>query len=389
MTQSWMEIEDQSQLKTYKKFPMSLARGEGVWVETTEGERFFDLYGGHAVVCTGHCHPKVVAAIQKQASELIFYSNVMYNETRGRAAQALCGVAPKGMKNAFFINSGAEANDNAMKLARKATGRSVILSFEGGFHGRTIGTLSAAGDAKYRDSFPPNVPGHIVAPFGDLDAVSALMEEHKDDIAGVIIEPIQSMAGCRMAEPAFYQGLRALCDKYGAKLLYDEIQTGMGRTGTYFFAGRYGVMPDVIALAKSIASGIPMGALLVSDEIASFIGYGDLGTTFGAGPIASAAMHATLDVIAEENLLDNINTESAYLKEQLMQSDYVVNVHGLGFLMGIELTVPAADMTKALREKHIITGTSQHPNIMRLLPPYVLKRADIQQFLDVFSTIEV
>lgn len=384
---SWMEIEEQCQLKTYKKFPLSLAKGEGVWVETVEGERFLDLYGGHAVVATGHCHPKVVEAVRKQAGELIFYSNVVYNETRGRAAKALCDVAPEGLKNAFFINSGAEANDNALKLARKATGKQYILAFEGGFHGRTIGTLSATWQAKYREAYSPRIEEHCFAPFGDLDAVASLMKEF--DVAGIIIEPIQSMAGCRMAEPAFYQGLRELCDTHGAVLIYDEIQTGFGRTGTHFFAGQYGVMPDIVSLAKSIASGIPMGALLVHDAIAETVGYGDLGTTFGAGPIASAAMLATLQVIEEENLLDNVQQQSQYLTEQLEQLDIVRKVHGKGFLMGIELTLPAAEVNTQLRAQHILAGTSQEAHILRLLPPLILQRAEIDQFLQVLASIKV
>lgn len=386
MAQSLMQLEDDSQLKTYKKFPMSLVRGEGVWVETDEGVRYLDLYGGHAVAATGHCHPKVVEAIRKQAGELIFYSNVAYNDTRAKAAAALCEVAPEGMKNAFFINSGAEANDNAIKLARRCTGRADIISFEGGFHGRTIGTLSAAGMAKYREAFSPMIEQHRFAPFGDLAALEAMMD---DKVAAILIEPIQSMAGCRTATPAFYQGLRAFCDKHGALLIYDEIQTGMGRTGTFFFGGRYGVMPDIITLAKSIASGIPMGALLVSDAIAAEVGYGDLGTTFGAGPVASAALLATLEVIAEEDLLSNVTEQSNYLIDALNEMDHVVKVHGMGFLLGIELTHQAADVATALRKHNIITGTSQDPHILRLLPPLILQRPEIERFLEVFSTLEI
>ncbi len=374
--------EERYQLKTYKKFPFAIAKGEGSWVITTEGERYLDLYGGHAVVSTGHCHPHVVKAIQDQAATLLFYSNLVYHETRARAAEMLAKAAPEGMDHVFFINSGAEANDNALKLARQLTKKSMILSFDGGFHGRTIATLSATGVPKYRDVIVPRMMEHLFAPFGDLEAVAALFAKHP--IAGVMLEPIQSMAGVRMAEPSFYQGLRALCDQHDALLIYDEVQTGFGRTGgQMFFAPRAGVVPDLITLAKSIGSGVPMGALLVRDRYAAQIHYGDLGTTFGGGPLASAALKATLEVIEQENLLDHVARESAYLTEQLIGMDGVEKVLGLGFLMGIRFTKPAAQIQKQLLENKIITGLSEDPHVMRLLPPLVLKREEIDLFLSV------
>lgn len=382
MSRNLFEVEETSQLKTYKKYPMSIVRGEDVWVYTSEGKKYLDLYGGHAVVATGHCHPDVVKAIQNQASELIFYSNVVYNETRALAAEALCSIAPKGLKNAFFVNSGAEANENAIKLVRKVTGRPEVITFEGGFHGRTIGALSATGMPKYREAFSPRVGGHLFAPFGDLEALEAMMS---DKTAAVMLEPVQSMYGARTAGPAYYQGLRDLCDKYGALLVFDEIQTGMGRTGQYFFAPYHGVLPDVISLAKAIASGIPMGALLVSDAIASHVGYGDLGTTFGAGPIASAALLATINVIKNQGLLDNVTEQSAYMREKLEALPFVKATHGLGLLVGIEFDVEASKVRDYLMDHNIITGTSSVSHVLRLLPPLTLKREEIDLFLDVLS----
>ncbi|TNE50013.1 MAG: aminotransferase class III-fold pyridoxal phosphate-dependent enzyme [Deltaproteobacteria bacterium] len=382
MSRNMFELEESCQLKTYQKYPMSIVRGEDVWVYTSEGQKYLDLYGGHAVVATGHCHPNVVHAIQKQASELIFYSNVVYNETRALAAEALCSVAPQGLKNAFFINSGAEANDNAIKLVRKVTGRPEVITFEGSFHGRTIGTLSATGMAKYREAFSPRVSDHLFAPFGDLDALESMMS---DKTAGVMLEPVQSMYGARSAPPAYFKGLRDLCDKYGAMLVFDEIQTGMGRTGQFFFAPHHGVLPDIICLAKAIASGIPMGALLVSDDVASHVGYGDLGTTFGAGPVASAALLATVHTIQQDNLIGNVQEQSAYLRAKLNELPIVKATHGLGFLVGIEFEVQASVIRDFLMEHHIITGTSSVPNVLRLLPPLTLKRPEIDLFLDVLS----
>src|SRR5712692_5634815 len=242
-----IDIEEQYQVATYKKFPFVIERGQDVWVYTTEGEQYLDLYGGHAVVSTGHCHPRIVQAISNQASRLIFYSNLVYNDARARAARKLVEIAPEPLAKAFFVNSGTEANENAMKIARMLTGRAKIISFEGGFHGRTPGSLSATGLAKYRENVSPLHEGHVYAEFGDIKSVERLIDE---DTAAVILEPIQSMGGVRMAQPEFYRALRELCDQANAMLIYDEVQTGMGRTGELFFAGRFGVVPDMVTLAK-------------------------------------------------------------------------------------------------------------------------------------------
>lgn len=381
-TRDW---EDKYQLKTYKKLALSLVKGEDVWVETEEGERYLDLYGGHAVVATGHCHPKVVEAIQGQVGRMMFYSNFVYNDVRGRAAKRLAEIAPEGLGNVFFINSGAEANENALKLARRHAGKAGILSFEGGFHGRTIGALSATGMPKYREAFGPLVPSHFFLPHGDLEAVEKLMEA--EEIGGVLLEPIQSMAGARVASAAFVQGLRALCDRHGAVLIYDEVQTGIGRAGTYFYAPRDGVLPDLISLAKGIGSGIPIGALLVSDAIAQTIGYGDLGTTFGGGPVACAALEATIEVIQEEELLENVKTNSAYLREGLLGIEGVEAVHGLGYLVGVRMQHKASVVQQALLARKIITGGSADAHVLRLLPPLTLKRPEIDQFLGVLAEV--
>ncbi|MCB9637395.1 MAG: aspartate aminotransferase family protein [Myxococcales bacterium] len=382
--QEIMAQEERYQLKTYKKFPFALAKGEGAWVTTTEGDRYLDLYGGHAVVSTGHCHPHVVKAIQEQAASLMFYSNLVYHETRAQAAAMLAQAAPEGLEHVFFVNSGAEANDNALKLARHYSGKLDIISFEGGFHGRTTATLSATGSTKYRDAFPPKITQHHFVPFGDLAAVEALFAQH--EIGGVLLEPIQSMAGVKMADASFYQGLRALCDQHGALLIYDEVQTGFGRTGEQlFFAPRFGVIPDLITLAKGIASGVPMGALLLRKRYAEQINYGDLGTTFGGGPLASAALKATLEVIQQEDLLGHVARESAYLREQLLGIDGVQEVLGMGFLMGIRFASTASVVQKKLLAKKIITGLSDDPEVMRLLPPLILARPEIDLFLQTLK----
>jgi acetylornithine/N-succinyldiaminopimelate aminotransferase len=376
-----MTNEDQFQLATYKKMPITAERGEGVWIYTSDGDKYLDLYGGHAVAGTGHCHPHVVNAIRKQAGELLFYSNLVYSSARARAAEKLVSIAPDALTKTFFCNSGTEANENAMRMARMATGREKIITFTGGFHGRTADAISATFLGKYRELGKPNVPGHLEAEFGNVESVRALAD---DTVAAIMLEPIQSMAGVRMAEPEFYRSLRRLCDERGIVLIYDEVQTGIGRTGQWLFAGSDaggGVVPDVVTLAKSLGSGVPVGACLVTDAIASHIKENDLGTTFGGGMLAMAAVTATLEAIENDRMLKNVRHVEAYLRRRLQEIDSVVAVHGLGFLLGIEFKEDAAAVHKRLLEGKIITGTSSNSNVLRLLPPLCLQEAHIDMFV--------
>ena len=381
------ELEEQYQLATYKKMPIVAERGEGVWVFTSDGERYLDLYGGHAVAGTGHCHPHVVSAIKKQADELLFYSNLVYSEARAKAAQKLVSIAPDILTKAFFCNSGTEANENAMRMARMATGRENVITFSGGFHGRTADAISATFLGKYREIGKPNVPGHLQAEFGDIDSVRGLADE---SVAAIMLEPIQSMAGVKMAEPSFYRALRELCDDRGIVLIYDEVQTGVGRTGEWFFAGSAagdGAVPDIISLAKALGSGIPVGACLVTEKIASHIKENDLGTTFGGGMIAMAAVTATLEAIEEDAMLANVCAVEAYLRERLQEIEQVVKVRGRGFLLGLEFADKAKPVHEALLERRIITGTSSDPNVLRLLPPLCLTEADADVFVDGLAEV--
>jgi acetylornithine aminotransferase/acetylornithine/N-succinyldiaminopimelate aminotransferase len=373
-----MTNEDQFQLATYKKMPIAAERGEGVWIYTSEGDKYLDLYGGHAVAGTGHCHPHVVDAIRKQAGELLFYSNLVYSSARARAAEKLVSIAPPPLTKAFFCNSGTEANENAMRMARMATGREQIITFSGGFHGRTADAISATFLGKYRELGKPNVPGHLEAEFGDIESVRALAG---DNVAAIMLEPIQSMAGVRMAQPEFYRSLRTLCDERGIVLIYDEVQTGVGRTGQWFFAGNHGAVPDIVTLAKALGSGVPVGACLVSDAIASHIRENDLGTTFGGGMLAMAAVTATLEAIEQDHMLKNVRRVEAYLRSRLREVEQVEAVHGLGFLLGIEFKETAATVHKRLLERKIITGTSSNPRVLRLLPPLCLTEEHVDEFV--------
>ncbi|MGI8998013.1 MAG: aspartate aminotransferase family protein [Pyrinomonadaceae bacterium] len=380
--------EDEFQLATYKKMKLAAAQGRGAWIETSEGERFLDLYGGHAVAATGHCHPHVVAAIKEQAEQLLFYSNLVYSGVRARAAERLVKCAPASITKAFFCNSGTEANENAMRLARMRTGREGIITFTGGFHGRTADAISATFLGKYRELGRPNVPGHLCAEFGSVESVEKLADEA---VAALLLEPIQSMAGVRMAAPEFYRALRELCDARGMLLIFDEVQTGVGRTGEWFFAGSEaagGVVPDVITLAKALGSGIPVGACLTTDEVAGAIKENDLGTTFGGGMLAMAAVCATLEAIEQDGMLENAREIERRLRERLADVPQVAAVRGRGLLLGVEFKDEiAAQVNKALLERRVITGTSSDARVLRLLPPLCVTREEIDLFVESLRNI--
>ena len=378
-------LEDRFQLATYKKMPVAAERGEGAWVYTSDGGRYLDLYGGHAVAATGHCHPRVVAALREQTEKLLFYSNLVYSGARAKAAERLVSVAPPALTKAFFCNSGTEANENAMRMARLYTKREKVITFSGGFHGRTADAISATALGKYRELGRPNVPGHLFAEFGDIESVRQLAD---DGVAAIMLEPIQSMAGVTMAGQEFYRAIRELADERGIVLIYDEVQTGVGRTGRWFFAGSEaggGVVPDILTLAKALGSGVPVGACLVNEQGASCIKENDLGTTFGGGMLAMAAVSATLEAIEADGMLENVREVERHLRERLRDIPQVARVRGLGLLLGVEFKEKAAPVHQALLEQRIITGTSSNPNVLRLLPPLCLKREQADLFVDALK----
>jgi acetylornithine aminotransferase/acetylornithine/N-succinyldiaminopimelate aminotransferase len=274
-----------------------------------------------------------------------------------------------------------------MRMARMATGRENIVTFSGGFHGRTADAISATFLGKYRELGKPNVPGHLEATFADIDSVRAVADEN---VAAIMLEPIQSMAGVRVAGPEFYQALRELCDERGIVLIYDEVQTGVGRTGDWFFAGSEPgsqVVPDIITLAKALGSGIPVGACLVTDKISASIKENDLGTTFGGGMIAMAAVTATLEAIENDAMLANVREVEAYLRKRLEEVPQVAAVRGRGFLLGLEFTDSAAAVHKALLDRKIITGTSSDAKVLRLLPPLCLQSEEVDLFVEALRAL--
>lgn len=374
MSQQVFKREDRYQLRTYKKAPIALVSGKGSWVTDTEGRKYLDLYGGHAVALTGHCHPAVTAAIAKQAKQLLFYSNVVYSPARAEACEALVKLAPKGLTQVFLCNSGTEANETALKIARRYTGRSRVISFEGSFHGRTLGALSATAMPHYRAHVHPLVEGHTYVPFGVVPELSG-------DVAAVIIEPVQSMAGCRVASPEFYRELRKRCTENGTILIFDEVQTGFGRTGKMFAGANWAVTPDLITFAKGAGSGVPVGGVLVSEPIAAKVQIGEQGTTFGGGPLACAAITATIGVIRKEKLDANAKKVGARLRKGLEKLPQVQAVSGLGLLLAAKLDRPAAGVLEALRDAGVLAGGAEDKNTLRLLPPLTLKEREADLFL--------
>lgn len=376
------ELETKYQVETYAKYPIALERGCGSYVFDINGKRYLDFYGGHAVALTGHCHPAVVEAITVQAQKLLFYSNVVYSQVRAQMVQALINYAPPELEKVFLCNSGAEANETALTVSLRRSGRTKVIAFHNGFHGRTLGALSVTGIEKYR-KHPYLAPQVVFSEFGDLAAVEDILSKDKEGFAAIILEPIQSMAGVCMASPEFYSGLRSLCDRTGTVLIFDEIQTGLGRTGKPFFGAHIGVVPDIITLAKGLASGLPIGAVLMRKEIAASIKQGELGSTFGGGPVVCAAALATIDVLKRDDLALNAAKTGSYLSAEIsaIGGPNVSAVRGNGLLIGIECKHKAKPLLDVLRELGVLAGSAQDEKIVRLLPPLTISMDECDEFL--------
>lgn len=366
-------------LPVYGTFPLRAASGHGSWLVDEAGNEWLDAYGGHAVASSGHSHPDVVAAIADQAARLLFYSTAVPHAGREQLAETLARLAPGELGRVFFCNSGAEANENMLGLARRKTGRTNVISMLGGWHGRTAATLACTDGAKYEaGARRAGVPLSRKVPFNDIAALEAAMD---DTIAAVIIEPVQGFQGARSATVEFLQAARSLCDKFGAKLLFDEVQCGVGRLGTFTAAEYFGVIPDALSMAKGLAAGLPIGAVLALPSLVDDIKVGDLGSTFGGGPVVCAAALANIGVLEREGLLENVRAVSAHIVAVAATLPHVVRVHGHGFLLGLELDIPATGVQQALWAKRILTGTSTDPMTLRLLPPLTFSRAEADLLL--------
>jgi len=379
-----IKIENKYQLLTYEKFPLVINKGKGCYVWDENGEKYLDFYGGHAVALVGHCHPAVVKAVSKQLKELIFYSNVVYNPQRAIAAKSLIELTNGKFTSVFFCNSGTEANETALKLAKKYTQKDEIISFIGSFHGRTIGSLSITGFEKYHKDIGSLMPNVKFAQLGNIESVKKLIT---DNTAAVILEPIQSIAGINEAPSDFYIQLKQLCEEKSIVLIFDEVQTGLGRTGKMFYGDHYKITPDIITLAKGISGGLPAGAVLVSKKILGSVKLNDQGSTFGGGPIICAAIIAVVKIIKDQHLVKNTNKLGNLLIKEINKLPHVIKVNGKGLLLGIELDVAAKKIQLWLLSKKIITGTSSNPQVLRIMPPLIITKNETLLFIKNLGSI--
>jgi acetylornithine/N-succinyldiaminopimelate aminotransferase len=374
-------------LPTYARVDLAFERGEGVWLFATNGERYLDFTSGVAVNALGHAHPHLVAAVTAQAQKLWHVSNLYQAPEAERVAQRLCDASFADV--VFFCNSGAEAMECTIKTARKyhaangAPERYRIITFEGAFHGRTLATLAAGGQKKYLDGFGPVVEGFDQVPFGDLAATKAAVTP---ETAAILIEPIMGEGGVRVVEPAFLRALRELCDQKGLLLLFDEVQTGMGRTGALFAHQRVGVEPDIMGLAKALGGGFPVGACLARREAAKGMTAGTHGSTFGGNPLAMSVANAVLDVMLEPGFLDRVRRSALLFKQRLAEikdryPSIIAEVRGEGLLMGLRAAVPVGELVDALRAEKVI-AVAAGDNVVRLLPPLIINEQEIAEGID-------
>ncbi|HET8633781.1 MAG TPA: aminotransferase class III-fold pyridoxal phosphate-dependent enzyme [Gemmatimonadales bacterium] len=365
-------------LPVYAQMPVKPVSGRGSWIVDDDGNRWLDAYGGHAVAATGHSHPAVVRAISEQAAALLFYSTVLPHPNRERLAVELVRRMPAPLSHVFFANSGAEANENAMMLARKVTGRQRIVSVSGGWHGRTVACLSVTDGEKYEaGARRAGMPLSAKVPFNDVAALERLID---DTVAALIVEPVQGMMGARDCSLEFLQATRRVTAAHGAMLIFDEIQCGVGRSGRFTAAEACGVVPDLITMAKGLGSGLPISATVASDAIAAQVKVGDLGSTFGGGPVPCAAALATLQVMDDESLLQNVRVVGQRLRDGAWRAG-VQAVQGRGLLLGLRLDRPAVEVQRALFERRILTGTSTDPSVLRLMPPLSFSVAEADRLI--------
>lgn len=370
-------------LDVYPQIDFEPVRGDGVWLTGADGRRMLDFYGGHAVALLGYGHPRLVSALARQAETLFFQSNVVPLAVRERAAARLSAFAPAGLGRVFFVNSGAEANENALRLAFRATGRPRVVAVAGAFHGRTAAAAAVTAGHERWYGFPTEPFPVTFVPWDDADALRAAAG---DDVAAILFEPVQGVAGARALSPAFVAAARTAADACGAALVFDEVQCGMGRTGFPFAAQAYGVTPDILTTAKGLCGGFPAGAVLVSERFAAAVGPNDLGTTFGGGPLAMALVEAVVDAIESAGLLDNVRRLSARLAAECVTGP-VTAVQGMGFLLGLRTVPPARAVTAELRRRGILAGSSADPHVVRLLPPLVLEDAHVDALVAALGEI--
>lgn len=380
-------------MNTYNRLPLVLRKGRGIKVWSADGKEYLDFVGGIAVNVLGHCHPKVVVAIQKQAQRLLHVSNLYYNEPQIRLAKML--VEHSFADKAFFCNSGAEANEAAIKLARKfaketMTGnRYEIIATLNSFHGRTLATLTATGQTKFQKGFEPLVPGFRHVEFNDIGALERAIT---DQTCAVMLEPVQGEGGVRIPDPDYLRAVRDLCSRNGLLLILDEVQTGMGRTGRLFAYEHYGIAPDIMTLAKGLGGGVPIGAMLATDRVAAAFHPGDHGSTFGGNPLACAAAAATIETLLEDGIiLDQCRRMGEYFLKGLGElkrehPEMITDVRGMGLLVGMEMTRECTPVVKACLEHGLIVNCTAG-NVLRFAPPLIVQERDIDHLINVLDDV--
>ncbi|MFL6300842.1 MAG: aspartate aminotransferase family protein [Terriglobales bacterium] len=385
------ELEQKYLLQTYARYPLLIERGKGVYVYDGEGKKYLDLVGGLGVNALGHAHPRIVKVIREQAAKAIHLSNLYYNEYQGRLAEKLCKLS--GLDRAFFANSGTEAMEGALKLARAAghngggDAKCKVVALAGSFHGRTFGALSMTGQDKYRAGFEPMLGGVEFVGLNDVAALKAAVDENT---CAIVLEPIQGEGGVRECSQEFLQSAREAADQHDAALIFDEIQCGLGRTGTLFAYQHFGVMPDIVAIAKPLAAGIPLGAFLLRERFASALTTGKHGTTFGGGPLACRTALESLAVIEDEKLLERVRAVGDYMNAEFkaLASKLKIarEVRGVGLMQAIELSIPARPLVeRAMAEGLLINSTQE--TVLRFLPPFLLEEKHVDKAIRVLRKI--
>ncbi len=379
-----IQLETQYTSGVYGKRDVAVVRGEGVRVWDDLGRDYIDCVAGISVANVGHCHPTVVAAIQQQAATLMTAPEMFYNDQRAAVLARLAEVTPDGIERFFLCNSGTEAVEGSIKFARLATDRSGVVATMRGFHGRTLGSLSATHNKKYRDPFGPLVPGFSHVPYGNLAKMDAAIG---DDTAAVLLEVVQGEGGVRVGDADYFQAVRQLCDERGALLILDEVQTGFGRTGRWFACEHVGIVPDLMAMGKAIAGGMPMGAIGIGPRVEGLTP-GVHGSTFGGNPLACAAALATLRVYEDEALIAASAENGTYFLERLQEinSPLIREVRGLGLMVGVELRVRAMDLVRGLMDRGILSLTAGS-TVLRLLPPLTITRAELDVVVEQISDV--
>lgn len=368
----------------YAQWPLDVVDAEGVHLRTRDGRRILDLYGGHAVAALGYSHPRWQETLANQARALQFQSNAVPLAVRARAATRLARFAGLGLDTVFFGNTGAEANENALKLALRITGRRKVVAIEGSFHGRTAAAGAVTWGAAARWYGFPQMPFEVAfVPRGDLEAIARLVDT---GTAAVIAEPVQGVAGAVDLGQPFLAALRERCSETCALLILDEVQSGMGRSGFPFAANLHGIAPDMLTTAKALGAGFPCSALLMADHVAAHLRTDDLGTTFGGGPMACALIEAVVDIIESESLLANVRSLSRQIRETCVLGP-VTDTQGAGFLLGLRTRRPAKDVQRELLERDILTGTSADPHVVRILAPYVLEEMHVARLRDALASL--